>query len=932
MPKQNTNFSHIIIQGARVHNLKNIDLTLPRDKFIVVTGVSGSGKSSLAFDTLYAEGQRRYVESLSSYARQFLGRIEKPDVDYIYGLPPAIAIEQKVNTRNPRSTVGTSTEIYDYLKLLFARTGKTYSPVSGALVRKDTVTDVVDYLVSLPANERVLLMAPLKGKKENLKQYSNSWEKEGITRLEINKKVWKSRDIIENKIKISPQDEVNIVIDRLKIKNSEDSKARYADSAEIAFSKGNGKCIVRSVDSSATEKTFSNRFELDGIEFEEPDVHMFSFNNPIGACPKCEGYGKIIGIDEELVVPDKRLSVYEDAIACWRGEKMQEWKNKLIANAHKFNFPIHKPFYNLTESEKNLLWQGNKYFHGLNTFFKYLEKKKYKIQYRVMLSRYRGKTTCPGCQGTRLKKEASYVKVGGRSIQELVLYPVDQLHSFFSEIQLDDYDLQVSERILTEILNRLNFLKNVGLSYLNLNRLSSTLSGGESQRINLATSLGSSLVGSMYILDEPSIGLHPRDNEKLIYVLKHLQQIGNSVIVVEHDEDIIRSADEIIDLGPDAGRLGGKVVFQGTQKEIQRCQDSYTGQFLSDIEFITVPSQRRKWNNYIELIGARENNLKGINVRFPLNVITLITGVSGSGKSSLLKNILFPLLNRYYHGTGQRPGKHDDMRGDLDLIQSVEYIDQNPIGKSSRSNPVTYIKAYDDIRKLFASQQAAKINHLKPSHFSFNTTGGRCEECQGEGTIKVEMQFMPDVTLKCEVCKGKRFKDEVLEVKYKGKSIYDVLEMTINEALEFFDQEKNSINKKIIQKLRVLQSMGLGYLKLGQPSSTLSGGESQRIKLAFFISLENKNSNTLFLFDEPSTGLHYHDITNLLKAFNELIRKGHTIIIIEHNMEIIKSADWIIDLGPEGGEKGGEIVDTGTPEKIGKNPTSYTGTFLKEKL
>ncbi len=932
MPKQNTNFSHIIIQGARVHNLKNIDLTLPRDKFIVVTGVSGSGKSSLAFDTLYAEGQRRYVESLSSYARQFLGRIEKPDVDYIYGLPPAIAIEQKVNTRNPRSTVGTSTEIYDYLKLLFARTGKTYSPVSGALVRKDTVTDVVDYLVSLPANERVLLMAPLKGKKENLKQYSNSWEKEGITRLEINKKVWKSRDIIENKIKISPQDEVNIVIDRLKIKNSEDSKARYADSAEIAFSKGNGKCIVRSVDSSATEKTFSNRFELDGIEFEEPDVHMFSFNNPIGACPKCEGYGKIIGIDEELVVPDKRLSVYEDAIACWRGEKMQEWKNKLIANAHKFNFPIHKPFYNLTESEKNLLWQGNKYFHGLNTFFKYLEKKKYKIQYRVMLSRYRGKTTCPECQGTRLKKEASYVKVGGRSIQELVLYPVDQLHSFFSEIQLDDYDLQVSERILTEILNRLNFLKNVGLSYLNLNRLSSTLSGGESQRINLATSLGSSLVGSMYILDEPSIGLHPRDNEKLIYVLKHLQQIGNSVIVVEHDEDIIRSADEIIDLGPDAGRLGGKVVFQGTQKEIQRCQDSYTGQFLSDIEFITVPSQRRKWNNYIELIGARENNLKGINVRFPLNVITLITGVSGSGKSSLLKNILFPLLNRYYHGTGQRPGKHDDMRGDLDLIQSVEYIDQNPIGKSSRSNPVTYIKAYDDIRKLFASQQAAKINHLKPSHFSFNTTGGRCEECQGEGTIKVEMQFMPDVTLKCEVCKGKRFKDEVLEVKYKGKSIYDVLEMTINEALEFFDQEKNSINKKIIQKLRVLQSMGLGYLKLGQPSSTLSGGESQRIKLAFFISLENKNSNTLFLFDEPSTGLHYHDITNLLKAFNELIRKGHTIIIIEHNMEIIKSADWIIDLGPEGGEKGGEIVDTGTPEKIGKNPTSYTGTFLKEKL
>src|SRR6056297_3570762 len=932
MPKQNTNFSHIIIQGARVHNLKNIDLTLPRDQLIVVSGVSGSGKSSLAFDTLYAEGQRRYVESLSSYARQFLGRIEKPDVDYIHGLPPAIAIEQKVNTRNPRSTVGTSTEIYDYLKLLFARTGKTYSPVSGALVRKDTVTDVVDYLVSLPANERVLLMAPLKGKKENLKQYSNSWEKEGITRLEINKKVWKSRDIIENKIKISPQDEVNIVIDRLKIKNSEDSKARYADSAEIAFSKGNGKCIVRSVDSSATEKTFSNRFELDGIEFEEPDVHMFSFNNPIGACPKCEGYGKIIGIDEELVVPDKRLSVYEDAIACWRGEKMQEWKNLLIANAHKFNFPIHKPFYNLTESEKNLLWQGNKYFHGLNTFFKYLEKKKYKIQYRVMLSRYRGKTTCTECQGTRLKKEAAYVKVGGKSLTELVLMPVDKLYEFFLELQLDEHDQQIAERILSEIKSRLSFLNNVGLNYLTLNRLSSTLSGGESQRINLATSLGSSLVGSMYILDEPSIGLHPRDNEKLIDVLKHLQKIGNSVIVVEHDEDIIRSADQIIDLGPDAGRLGGEVVFQGTQDEIKECRESYTGQYLSDVEFISVPAQRRKWNNYIEITGARENNLKGIDVKFPLNIMTLITGVSGSGKSSLIKNILFPLLSRYYKSTGQRPGKYDDLRGDLDLLHSVEYVDQNPIGKSSRSNPVTYIKAYDEIRKLFASQHAARINNFKPSHFSFNTPGGRCEECQGEGLIKVEMQFMPDITLTCEACNGMRFKEEVLEVKYRGKNIYEVLEMTIDEAIEFFGARKGTQKDKVLKKLTILREVGLGYLKLGQSSSTLSGGESQRVKLASFLGHENDKDRKLFIFDEPTTGLHYYDISKLLDSFHALIKKGHTVIVIEHNMEVVKSADWIIDLGPEGGDQGGNIVCQGSPEELSRCTSSYTARYLKDKL
>jgi excinuclease ABC subunit A len=932
MPNQNKDNSYIIIDGAKVHNLKNIDLSLPRDKFVVVTGVSGSGKSSLAFDTLYAEGQRRYVESLSSYARQFLGRIEKPDVDYIHGLPPAIAIEQKVNTRNPRSTVGTSTEIYDYLKLLYARIGKTYSPISGKIVKKDTITDVVDYLISLPENEKVLLLAPLKNKNASLEEHLKLWEYEGITRVEINRKIWKTKELASADFKIKTADEVNVVIDRLKIKDTEDSRARYADSAEIAFSEGYGTCIVRSADNPDKVKTFSNKFEADGIEFEEPSVHMFSFNNPLGACPKCEGYGKIIGIDEDLVVPDKRLSIYEDAIACWRGEKMQEWKNLLIANAHKFNFPIHKPFYDLSEDEKELLWRGNEHFYGLDRFFKYLEKKKYKIQYRVMLSRYRGKTTCTECQGTRLKKEASYVKVGGKSLTELVLMPVDKLYEFFLELQLDEHDRQIAERILSEIKSRLSFLNNVGLSYLNLNRLSSTLSGGESQRINLATSLGSSLVGSMYILDEPSIGLHPRDNEKLIDVLKHLQKIGNSVIVVEHDEDIIRSADQIIDLGPDAGRLGGEIVFQGTQDEIKECRKSYTGQYLSDVEFISVPTQRRKWNNYIEITGARENNLKGIDVKFPLNIMTLITGVSGSGKSSLIKNILFPLLSRHYKSTGQRPGKYDDLRGDLDLLHSVEYVDQNPIGKSSRSNPVTYIKAYDEIRKLFASCQAAKINNLKPSHFSFNTAGGRCEECQGEGTIKVEMQFMPDVTLKCEVCNGKRFKDEVLEVKYSGKSIYDVLEMTINEAIEFFESENDSLNKKIVKKLKVLQSVGLGYLKLGQPSSTLSGGESQRIKLAYFISLDNKNANTIFLFDEPSTGLHYHDISNLLKAFNELIRKGHTVIIIEHNMEIIKCADWVIDLGKEGGENGGTIIAEGTPETVSIKSDSYTGRFLKEKL
>jgi excinuclease ABC subunit A len=931
MPKDDQ-FIHI--KGANVHNLKNVSIKIPRNKFIVITGVSGSGKSSLAFDTIYAEGQRRYVESLSSYARQFLGKINKPDVEFIHGIPPAIAIEQKVNTRNPRSTVGTSTEIYDYLKLFFARIGKTYSPVSGKLVQQHSVTDVINHIISFEKNTKTLILAPyFQHKDKTLEQQLNLLLNEGITRIEQNNETYKINDLLASTSDFNAKKTFHIVIDRIVVKTDEDSMGRLADSVQIAFSEGKGYCIIKSfTNDRVITENFSNKFEADEIEFEEPNVHMFSFNNPVGACPRCEGYGKIIGIDEDLVIPNKNLSIYQEAIACWRGEKMQEWNQQLIYNADKFNFPIHKPFYELTEDQKHLLWTGNKYFHGLNKFFEHLEEQKYKIQYRVMLSRYRGKTDCPDCRGTRLKKEASYVKVGNQSLQDLVLMPINELQEFFKKLQLTDYEKEISKRISIEINNRLNFLMNVGLGYLTMNRLSSTLSGGESQRINLATSLGSSLVGSLYILDEPSIGLHPRDNERLIGVLKHLQKIGNSVIVVEHDEEIIRSADQIIDIGPLAGRLGGEIIFQGNHKEILLSEESLTARYLTGKEKILKPFNRRKWNNYIQIKGARENNLKNIDVKFPLNTLTVITGVSGSGKSSLVKNILYPALSKRLLGLGEKTGKFEELSGDIHLLKNIEFVDQNPIGKSSRSNPVTYLKAYDEIRKLYADQQAAKINNLKVSHFSFNIDGGRCEECQGEGFIKVEMQFMADVTLLCETCNGMRFKDVVLDVKYRNKNIYDILELTVDEAIEFFSQGKDSTERKIVDKLTPLAEVGLGYIKLGQSSSTLSGGESQRVKLASFLSKESENKHTLFVFDEPTTGLHFHDIKKLLDAFNALIARGNSIIIIEHNLEVIKSADWIIDLGPEGGKNGGHIIFEGKPEDIIDMKESYTGNFLKEKM
>ncbi|MDY6799699.1 MAG: excinuclease ABC subunit UvrA [Bacteroidota bacterium] len=931
MPAKN---QYIIIKGAKVHNLKNISLNIQRDKFIVITGVSGSGKSSLAFDTIYAEGQRRYVESLSSYARQFLGKINKPDVEFIHGIPPAIAIDQKVNTRNPRSTVGTSTEVYDYLKLLYARIGKTYSPVSGNIVKRHTVTDVVNYLLTFKEGTKALILSPLLLQKDrNITDYLKMLLNEGIHRIEQENKVYKINELTKYPFKIDKNKPLNVVVDRIVIRNEEDSLSRFADSVQLAFDEGKNKCIIAVYqDNTLIKKEFSGSFEADGIEFEEPTVNTFSFNNPVGACPRCEGYGKIIGIDEDLVVPNKSLSVYEDAIACWRGDKMQEWKNQLIYYADKFNFPIHKPFYDLSEEQILLLWTGNKYFKGLNRFFEYLEQKKYKIQYRVMLSRYRGKTTCPDCRGTRLKKEASYIKINNKSVQDLVLMPLDELYAFFKNLKLSNYEQEVSKRILVEIYSRLEFLLNVGLGYLTLNRLSSTLSGGESQRINLATSLGSSLVGSLYILDEPSIGLHSRDNHRLIKVLKQLQDIGNTVIVVEHDEEIIKSADEIIDIGPRAGRLGGEIIFQGNYNEILKSKKSLTADYLTGKKYIEIPKLRRKWNNYIQITGARENNLKNIDVKFPLNILTVISGVSGSGKSTLVKNILYPALSKIIMGTGEKTGKFDKISGDIKQLSSIEFVDQNPIGRSSRSNPVTYLKAYDEIRKLFADQPASKINHFKPAHYSFNVDGGRCEECQGEGVIKVEMQFMADVTLICESCQGKRFKEEILEVKYRDKNISDVLEMTVNEAIDFFSKGKGSTEKKIVEKLTPLANVGLGYIKLGQSSSTLSGGESQRVKLASFLSKENAKQATLFIFDEPTTGLHFHDINKLLDAFNALIERGNSILIIEHNMEIIKSADWIIDLGPEGGNQGGLVIFEGTPEELLNNNQSYTAQFLKPKM
>jgi excinuclease ABC subunit A len=927
-----TDQKYIDIRGARVHNLKNISLKIPRNQFIVITGLSGSGKSSLAFDTLYAEGQRRYVESLSAYARQFLGRIDKPDVDMINGIPPAIAIEQKVNTRNPRSTVGTSTEIYDYLKLLYARIGKTYSPISGRRVKKHTVTDVVNFMAELGAGSELIILSPyLFLANRDVREQLELLLKQGITRLQLKNGVTRIEDILKEGQFPVPGSQIPVIIDRVKVQLDEDSLARYADSVQTAFSLGRGECRLQLMQDHEV-CVFSDSFELDGMKFEQPDVHMFSFNNPIGACPLCEGYGKIIGIDEDLVIPNKSLSIYEDAIVCWKGEKMSKWKEKLIQQAAKFEFPIHKPFYQLSADQKRLIWTGNRYFKGLDAFFQHLEEKKYKIQYRVMLSRYRGKTTCPACKGTRLRKEASYVKVNKRPIQDLVIMPVSMLYEFFRNIRLTRYEKEMAGRILTEIQNRLGYLVQVGLGYLTLNRLSSTLSGGESQRINLATSLGSSLVGSMYILDEPSIGLHPRDTHLLIGVLKNLKKLGNTVLVVEHDEEIIRSSAHIIDMGPMAGRLGGEVVFQGDPNQLTATHQSLTARYLTGREIIKVSEKRRKWHNYIELLGARENNLKGIDVKFPLNIMTVVTGVSGSGKSSLVTGILYPALLKEFQGHGEKPGEHDLVRGDIKMLDGIEMVDQHPIGKSSRSNPVTYLKAFDEIRRLYAEQQASVIQGFKASHFSFNVDGGRCEECQGEGIIKVEMQFMADVNLICDSCHGRRFKDEILDVRYRGKNIHDLLECTVNEAIEFFLEADEGGARRIVERLKPLADVGLGYIKLGQSSSTLSGGESQRVKLASFLSRENNGRNLLFLFDEPTTGLHFHDIRKLLDAFQELISKGHSLVIIEHNLEVIKSADWVIDLGPEGGEKGGEIVFEGTPEDLCQHPASYTGKFLKPKL
>ena len=922
----------IEIRGARVHNLKNISLKIPRNRFIVITGVSGSGKSSLAFDTIYAEGQRRYVESLSAYARQFLGRMNKPEVDFITGIPPAIAIEQKVNTRNPRSTVGTATEIYDYLRLLYSRIGKTYSPVSGKEVRKHSVDDIVNFLASLAEGTTVIITSAGEiPEKIKISDYLSFLRKQGFNRIESDGELIRI-DEIKQPENLKPGQRINIVIDRLITSHLADDFSRAADSAQTAFHTGKGYCqVIVLTEKGITRENFSNKFEEDGILFEEPSEYLFSFNNPIGACPVCEGYGKIIGIDPNLVIPDHNLSVYDDAIVCWKGETMKKWKERLIMNADLFGFPVHKPYYQLNEEQKALLWKGNRYFYGLNKFFEHLEEKKYKIQYRVLLSRYRGKTTCTECKGSRLKKEAGYVKVAGKTIQDLVRLPVDKLYIHFSNITLSAEENVIAERILKEITVRLRLLLDVGLPYLTPDRLSSTLSGGESQRINLSTSLASNLVGSMYILDEPSIGLHPRDTNLLIKVLKELRDMGNTVIVVEHEEEIIRAADEIIDLGPEAGRLGGEVVFQGSL-DLTTANQSLTSSYMSGRMTIPVPKTRRKWNSYIEIKGARENNLKDIDVKFPLHTITSVTGVSGSGKSSLVSEILYKSLSNRIHGNNLKPGRFREITGDITGLTGVELVDQNPIGRSSRSNPVTYLKAYDEIRKLYAEQQASVQNNFKASHFSFNIEGGRCEECQGEGLIRVEMQFMADVELTCEACKGKRFRKEILEVKYHGKNIYDMLEMTIDDAIAFFNSHPGKSEKRIIEKLKPLSDVGLGYIKMGQSSSTLSGGESQRVKLAYFLSQEKEAGHMLFIFDEPTTGLHFHDISKLLGSVNALVEHGHSVILIEHNQEVIKSSDWVIDLGPEGGEEGGYIVFQGKPEDLAKCRESYTGRYLSNKL
>ncbi len=924
---------YISVKGARVNNLKNIEVNIPRNKLVVVTGLSGSGKSSLAFDTLYAEGQRRYVESLSSYARQFLGRMKKPECDFIKGLPPAIAIEQKVSSRNPRSTVGTSTEIYEYLRLLFARVGKTYSPVTGQLVKKHDTEDIVACMRSYSPGTRFTVLAPLVVRDgRTIEEQLTICLQQGFARVEMKGEVMRIEEMLE---KVTSADsefiihnsELKIVIDRLSVDDSKETVSRLIDSCETAFYEGGGTCMLRFYPAGILH-TFSKRFEADGIVFEEPSEQLFSFNSPVGACPECGGFGRIIGIDEQLVVPNTAMSVYDGCVVCWRGEKMSAWRDEFIRYAAKDNFPIFAPYYELTQAQKDYLWHGPRTKPCIDSFFKMLEENQYKIQYRVMLARYRGKTTCPTCHGTRLKKEATYVKIGGRNICELVDMPVTELQRFFAQLTLDEYEAAIAKRLLIEINSRLQFLLDVGLGYLTLNRLSNTLSGGESQRINLVTSLGSPLVGSLYILDEPSIGLHSRDTDKLIRVLRQLQQAGNTVVVVEHDEDIIRAADYIIDVGPQAGRLGGQIVYEGDMHDLQPGSDSYTVRYLLGEEQIPVPQSRRPWNNFVEIRGARHHNLKGIDVKFPLNVMTVVTGVSGSGKSSLVRDILYQALAREFSEGTERPGEHLELKGDIRMLRAVEFVDQNPIGKSTRSNPVTYLKAYDEIRKLFAEQPLAKQMGYTAGFFSFNSEGGRCEECKGEGTITVEMQFMADLVLECEACHGKRFKADTLLVTYHEKNIHDILEMTVNQAVEFFTEHGA---KKVVRRLKPLQDVGLGYVKLGQSSSTLSGGENQRVKLAYYLSLE-KSEPTMFIFDEPTTGLHFHDIKKLLESFNALIQRGHTIVIIEHNMEVIKCADHIIDIGPEGGDRGGQLVACGTPEEVSQCEASYTGRFLKDKL
>jgi len=949
----------IIIKGASVHNLKKIDVAIPRNHFVVITGLSGSGKSSLAFDTLYAEGQRRYVESLSSYARQFLGRMDKPEVDYIKGISPAIAIEQKVNTRNPRSTVGTTTEIYDYLKLLYARIGRTFSPVSGKAVKKHSVSDVVDFISGLAAGTKIIITAPLvRNLNRSLKDELNVLMQKGFTRLLSGDEVIRIEDYVipkeEESLKITKTKKkpasgtiaaaepvIHILIDRLERgqETLDDEMARLADSVQTAFNESHGTCVITAIDEHREQKqdSFSNRFEADGMTFEEPSVHLFSFNNPFGACKRCEGFGSVIGIDEDLVIPDKSVSVYDGAIVCWRGEKMKEWNNKLVMTAFRFDFPIHRPYFQLSEFHKKLLWTGNKYFEGLDAFFKHVEEQTYKIQYRVMLSRYRGKTTCPDCKGSRLRPDANFVRVGNKSITDMVLMQIKESHEFFKSLVLDEHDSKIAKRLLTEIQNRLQYMNDVGLGYLTLNRLSNSLSGGESQRINLATSLGTSLVGSMYILDEPSIGLHPRDTQKLIGVLKALQKTGNTLIVVEHDEEIMRAADELIDIGPFAGSHGGELIFQGNFSKLRDDTGrSLTARYLNGKESIPLPKFRRSWKKYIGINGARENNLKNIDVKFPLHVMTVVTGVSGSGKTSLVKKILYPAIKKIREGYGEQTGNYDKLTGNYLEITSAELVDQNPIGRTSRSNPVTYVKAYDEIRSLFAEQPMAKKRGFKPSHFSFNVDGGRCEVCAGEGYVNIEMQFMADIRLKCENCGGKRFKEEVLGIQFMDKSIDDVLDMTVDDAIAFFQTEFlskfSNTQRKIIERLQPLSEVGLGYVRLGQSSSTLSGGEAQRIKLASYLGKGAGASGTLFVFDEPTTGLHFHDIKKLLYAFNALVDQGNTIIIIEHNPEVIKCADWLIDLGPEGGDEGGNLLFEGKPEDIVKIQSSWTGKFMKGRF